>query len=388
MHGRRWLEGTLPDPEARYRCDIFDALIATLGGDLLAGGAVAGLDAGGIGALAGGGLEAGIGGSVGLGELVGAGAGGEFLGAGAGALDLGAGAGGVAGIADTAGGLSGAFSGAPGVVGGEFGASALPVTTEALPAATTTAVSPAATAAAPVGIAPAVPAAVTDSTAAITGSFGGEATVPAGDVAGTGGGSATSGITGALDRALGGIGLTTKDLSLATSVGGLGMNLLNRHKPIPGERQLSDAAGSLATTAGAQANQGRVLEDFVNTGHLPPGLADGLKTATTAAEASIRSGYAARGMSGSSAEAQDIQAAHERAQSAAAALALNLLQQGSAMVGQSASTEGLAAKLYGEIMKNALAEDASLGAAIGNFSGALSGASGTGGNTITMKVGP
>jgi hypothetical protein len=151
------------------------------------------------------------------------------------------------------------------------------------------------------------------------------------------------------------------------------MNLINRNQAIPGQKQLNQAAGGLTATAEAQANQGRTLENYLQSGTLPPGIQQGLTSATQAAEASIRAQHASRGTSGSSAEAQDIQNAQDRAVAAGQSVALQLLQQGATMTGMAVNTESLAANLYSEIMKEALAQDQQLGSAIGNFASAMAG---------------
>lgn len=430
--GRKWLEGTFPDPEVRRYCHIFDAIAATvsfIAPELFGAGAAGAAEAGAIGAEAaipaavGGAEAAGGGGFLGglfdaggvfgsQGPLFGTAADASIAGGGA-PLSLG-GADAAAGIgaAEAGGGFADLFGFGGAVPGGEFaGATGAggglplagsplniePLSGAALPA---TSISPAPGAG---GAAAALPAGIPGSPAA-TGAFvdtaeygpgllsssfdpasGVSTASGVGSPATGGGGGITSGLDKLVGGATGGF-LNTKDLGVLTAAGGLGMNLLNRNQPIPGEKQVNQAASGLTATAGAQANKGMQLESFVNSGTLPPGLADGLKTATAAAEASIKSAHAKSGTTGSSAEAQDIQAAHERAQTAAAQIALQLLQQGSSMVGQAVNTEALAAGLYREIMASALSQDEALGKAIGNFAGALAGGSNRG-NTFTITGG-
>lgn len=418
--------GTLADPESRRYCLIFDAAAVLFGGELLGGLFGAGEVAAGAGALGAGEAALGAGAGAALGEgaaltlpevLVGASAptalgGAEALtlggaaGAGAAGADLALGGAGDA-LTTGASGLDFAMGGAGGVpggittgAGGGLPAVGGPLTVEPLAGSAIPAAASPGAPGAIAGVAP-VPAGIAPEAAA-TGQFDpflGMNTIPgenlgAASATGGGGGGVTAsssggGLTSGFDKAVGSLtggALNSKDLGLAASVGGLGMNLLNRNQPIPGEKQINQAAGSLTATAGAQANKGLELESFINSGALPPGLASGLKTATTAAEANIKSGYAARGMTGSSAEAQDIQAAHDRAQNAAAQIALQLLQHGSSMVGQAVNTESLAANIYQSIMAHSLAEDQALGDSIGKFAAALAGAGGGGSNTITLKA--
>ena len=376
---RRWLDGSLIDPAERYRCSIFDALAAVFVEGGIDAAATGGLFAAGeAGADAGitAGIDTGI--AAGVGDAAGlAGFGADALGGATGGLTTGL---------DAA--LATPLTTAP--------ISVTPLASEAVPAGTSVggALAPAEAVPASVG---ASPTAVGDLSAG-AGEFGG----PGGGVGGFGGGTSPSldfggggvtsggggggGLTGGLDKALSGIGLNTKDLSTIGSVGGLGMNLLNRNKPIPGEKQLNQAAGSLTATAAAQANEGRTLENYLTSGTLPPGIQQGLTSAVNAATASIRAQHASRGTSGSSAEAQDIQNAQDRAVAAGQSIALQLLQQGATMTGMAVNTESLAANLYSEIMKEALAQDQELGKAIGNFASSIGGGGGTANRGITINT--
>lgn len=112
--------------------------------------------------------------------------------------------------------------------------------------------------------------------------------------------------------------------------------------------------------------QGANLTSYLHKGTLPPGVQQGLTQAGDAAKAAIRSQYASRGMSGSSAEQQDLANVDITLQTQGAQIATNLLQQG-------VSEENLAASLYGQLMNVSLEQDAELGNAITGFAVAASG---------------
>lgn len=161
---------------------------------------------------------------------------------------------------------------------------------------------------------------------------------------------------------------------LLAGAGLLGDVALNK-KALPGQKELSDEAGSLM-------KQGQSLQEYLQTGTLPPGLKGALDEATNQAVATIKSQYAAHGMSGSSAEQDAIAQAQERAQASGSQMALQLLQTGIS------ESEG-ASQLYQSIMNSALSQDNELGSAIGRF--ATSAAGGTpqanvsiGGKNVTV----
>ena len=70
-------------------------------------------------------------------------------------------------------------------------------------------------------------------------------------------------------------------------------------KNVPGYSGLTGTANQLSS-------QSTQLQSYLTNGTLPPGVAQSLTQAGNAAKAAIRGQYASRGMSGSSAEAQDL----------------------------------------------------------------------------------
>jgi hypothetical protein len=143
----------------------------------------------------------------------------------------------------------------------------------------------------------------------------------------------------------------------AIGAGGIGMSLLRGNQALPGQSQIRSTANQLST-------QGQQLQHYLDTGTLPPGVQAGITQATKAAEAGIRSKYAASGSSGSSAEMEDINNVRSLAGSQGASIALSLLNTG-------ISESGLAAQLYQYLSANALSQDQALGTALASFGASL-----------------
>jgi hypothetical protein len=118
-----------------------------------------------------------------------------------------------------------------------------------------------------------------------------------------------------------------------------------------------------ATQLGAQGNQ---LQGYLTSGTLPSGVQAGLDSAHQSAEATIKSQYASRGMSGSSAEAQDLANLNATVVARGAQIATGLLQQG-------VSESEFASGIYEQLMNTSIQQDKDLSASIANFAGALGG---------------
>ena len=141
--------------------------------------------------------------------------------------------------------------------------------------------------------------------------------------------------------------------------GGLVADVLRGNSNPPGYQQILDAANRTSS----QAN---TMQGYLSSGTLPPGLQTSLDTARADAEAAVRSRYAQMGMSGSSAEAQDIQNLHNRIVSQGADMAMQLYQQG-------LSETQISTQLYQIIMNEQIAQDNALSSGITNMVTALAG---------------
>ena len=139
-------------------------------------------------------------------------------------------------------------------------------------------------------------------------------------------------------------------LAPAALIGYEGLKSSESLSNIPGYSGLSNTASQL----GGQATQ---LESYLQTGNLPPGIQQSLTQAGDAAKAAIRGQYASRGMSGSSAEAQDIANVDTTIAGQGAQIATNLLSTG-------VSEANLSSELYSQILNANLTQDNQLGQAL------------------------
>lgn len=154
------------------------------------------------------------------------------------------------------------------------------------------------------------------------------------------------------------------------SGGGLAYNLLAGNKLPAGYNQLKSQAEQL----GAQGSQ---LASYLQSGQLPPGAQASLSQATESAKAAIRSKYAQLGMSGSTAEQQELNNIDLQAQAQGFNIAANLLSQG-------VNETGLSANIYNNLLGINQKEQEATGNAISNFASALGGYGNSGGTTIRI----
>ena len=122
--------------------------------------------------------------------------------------------------------------------------------------------------------------------------------------------------------------------------------------------------GNLSAAAAQEAAQGQQLQGYLASGTLPPGVQAGLDQAHQAAAATIRSQYASRGQSGSSAEAQDLANLNASVVSQGATIATNLLAQG-------ISESEFSSQIYANLMQSSIEQDQQLSNSIAQFAGAL-----------------
>lgn len=192
--------------------------------------------------------------------------------------------------------------------------------------------------------------------AAGAGALGSAGAAGASAAAGAGAPSALGGLS------LGSIGSTLTSPSVLLGGAGLGYNLLKGSGS--GETQM--AQNALEVEAMGLNKQGKQNASYLQNGTLPPGMQAQLDQAHQSAEATIRSQYAQRGQTGSSAEAQDLANLSRTVVSQGASIATQLSQQG-------ISEEEYASGLYGQLLNASLAQDKETSQAISSFSGALAG---------------
>ncbi len=158
--------------------------------------------------------------------------------------------------------------------------------------------------------------------------------------------------------------------------GGLAYNASKSNGATPAEK----AVQGMAQNANAQGTQ---LESYLSNGTLPPGAQQYVDQQTAGQKASIRSKYAQLGMSGSTAESQELAQVDTAAQAQMFQLASQLYQTG-------VSQTGASAQLYNTLMNAENQDNSAMGSAISNFVASLGGGGTSGGTTITIpgaKVG-
>lgn len=211
----------------------------------------------------------------------------------------------------------------------------------------------------------------TQSTALTGGVVSNPALTTALESSGTVAGPAGYGITQAAGTAAGtaasgGGGLFTARNLL--SAGELGLDVLRGNQPVKGENQVNTEAAQFAA-------QGQTLQNYITSGQLPAGAQATINQAVAAQQAAIRSQYASMGMTGSSAEAQDLAGAQMQGVQQATSLAQQLLQTG-------VQESEFSTQLYQDIMNDNIQKDNALGSAIGNFAvSMIPGGSSTAGGT-------
>jgi hypothetical protein len=146
---------------------------------------------------------------------------------------------------------------------------------------------------------------------------------------------------------------------LALGAAGLASSVLQGDKKPAYQGQVSAEAAQMSA-------QGQELQSYLTSGTLPPGVSAGLASANSSAAATIRSQYASRGQTGSSAEAQDLANLNATTVSQGAQIASNLLQQG-------VSESEFSAQLYQGLMDASVKQDAALSTSIANFAGGMAG---------------
>lgn len=145
----------------------------------------------------------------------------------------------------------------------------------------------------------------------------------------------------------------------ATSLAPIALDVLKGSQITPQQKALQAQANQLNA-------QGDQLESYLQNGQLPPGEQAGINAALESAIASIKSDYASRGESGSSAEQEAIDQARQNAQTQTATMAQSLFSTGLSEVNSSS-------QIYDEIMQANVAQNKDLSSAITAAVGSMGG---------------
>ena len=128
--------------------------------------------------------------------------------------------------------------------------------------------------------------------------------------------------------------------------------------------QMPKYSGQLSSEAAQLQAQGAQLQGYLTSGTLPPGVGASLSAAHDSVAATIRSQYAARGMSGSSAEMQDLNNLAQTTVTQGAQIASNLLQAG-------VNEQQFSSQLYQNLMATSMQQDTNMSNAIAGFTNAM-----------------
>jgi hypothetical protein len=147
---------------------------------------------------------------------------------------------------------------------------------------------------------------------------------------------------------------------LPAGVAGIGLakDLLTP-STLKGESQLTGEAATLA-------QQSATMQNYLNTGTLPPGVQTAINNATQGAAAAIRAKYASQGLSGSSMEQQEINQLQLNAASSGAQVAIQLYDSG-------LQDANISQEIYKTLLSTDVNQQQQTGQAIANVAAALSG---------------
>ncbi len=165
--------------------------------------------------------------------------------------------------------------------------------------------------------------------------------------------------------------LTSNPASVIGALG-LGYEALTQPK-LPSE---SATVGAINDQAGALSKQATQLESYINNGTLPAGAMAQITQAANAAKATLKSRYAALGLSGSTSEATALAQVDQQIQG-------QIFQQGQTLLEEGIKESGLSADLYKAVLGETNAQNTIMSGAISNFAAAVAG----GGKGISLNLG-
>ncbi len=157
-------------------------------------------------------------------------------------------------------------------------------------------------------------------------------------------------------------GLLTSNPGTVLGALGLGYQALTAPS-LPSE---SGLVSGLKTQADRMASQGNILQSYITNGQLPPGAMAAVNSATASAKATLKSQYAAMGLSGSTSEATALADVDQRAAGQIFQIADTLLQQG-------ITESGLSVDIYKSILSETNAQNQIMASAISNFATSIAG---------------
>jgi hypothetical protein len=164
----------------------------------------------------------------------------------------------------------------------------------------------------------------------------------------------------------------TSPVGALAGAGGLAYNLISGSPSTSAEKQIKNIAG-------AQSAQGQQLEGYLANGTLPPGAQQWVDNQTQAQSAAIRAKYANLGLSGSSAETQELNQVQANATSQIFTIASQLLDTG-------INETNASGQLYNYLMQAQNSDAKDVSSAIQNFVASLGGGGSAGGNNFKISA--
>lgn len=190
------------------------------------------------------------------------------------------------------------------------------------------------------------------------------------DTAGTA--SPDAGGGGTLAKIADTLGISKSNI-LPAGVAGIGLaHSLMAPSTLQGQPQLNAQATQLA-------QQSEMMQSYLQTGQLPPGVKTAIDNATAGAKAAIKAKYAHMGIPGSSAEAQELQQVDLNAAAQGADLAIKLYTEGT----QDAT---ISAQIYQSLLSTDVQQQKATSDAIANMAAALSGQGGAYQKSVAQPV--
>jgi hypothetical protein len=237
------------------------------------------------------------------------------------------------------------------------------------------------------GLLPNVPPPASTPAGSLTADVG-NATIPASASAPATAASPVAAAGGASSNAfLASLGLTPTSAGLlGLGAAGLGYGVYKANQPLPDQAQLQQIAQQLASNSAASQAQAQQLIDPLISGNLPPGQAAQVQQALQDSITATKARYASMGMSGSSAETDQIAYLIGKSVSLAGSLEQQMANAGISLSSQAANDLNVESTLFQSLMNATINQDNALASAIAGFAGQAALATAIGNKSVTVKA--
>lgn len=158
---------------------------------------------------------------------------------------------------------------------------------------------------------------------------------------------------------------------------GYGIGALLGQGQLPYQQQLQGVANQAGGFAGLTGAEGAALVDPLISGHLPPGAEAQVQLALKQATATTQGRYASLGQTGSTMEGDALSNLQNQTSAMRFQIAQQMAQAGLQAQQLSLSAMGLEGGIWGNLMKEQVAQDKNMGDTIGSFAKMFGSALGT-----------